>query len=596
MKMKRIICALLTVLMVLGMLSGCGSSPTESPNNTQEPTPSQTQDPAPDQTQEPESGETPEPTAPVTSATVLSAEKDAELYADLQARINEIMNTETEIVHSDTFVPGETYTGTAYYISNDGDDNNDGLTPETAWQSVSKLLQELDQREGCVLKPGDAIFLRRGDTFRLPYWSLSVSADNITISAYGEGEKPILTSSSENGTGEEKWVPVYEDDTGKKIWKFYRDMRDISMVVLNNGEAISSRIYEFYTENGYISCTDGGWWMHEDWSNPDTGVKLLDGLLPLEESMTENLNLISRPVRYDSGSNYGESGVGPLYLRCDEGNPGQLYDSIEFAEFEVTAIIWLSASDIVFDNISFRCTGTAWMKNNVSLPWWEIENTLIQNCEFAYGGGCATYYVTTPEGTRIVEAPGDGVYSIVKNTTVRNNYFHDSMSGAVTYEWSMDDPNTSGGYFHVLNNVMVNTMGLRMDSTAYSLQNLDSHIIRGNHIWNTGHMDCGSILYTEAPILVQPNYYKEWIIEDNVIYGTENGYESNALLCLCFNEQDGNTKPMIRNNTYVQYSGRSFGYFNMWRPDHFWSIDDPALLTRTAEYLGDTTSEFYIIP
>ncbi|MBQ4047036.1 MAG: hypothetical protein IJC93_01535 [Clostridia bacterium] len=534
-------------------------------------------------------------TVDFTAASVLTEEVDRQLRSDLQKRIDEILATETEIVRSDVFIPGETYTGTAYYISNDGDDDNDGLTPETAWQSVGKLLQELDQREGSVMKPGDAIFLRRGDIFRLSHWNLSVSLDNVTISAYGEGEKPILTTSSENGSGEEKWELVYEDDTGKKIWKFYRDMRDTSMVVLDNGEAITRRVYEFYTEDGYISCTDSGWWMHEDWSDPDTGVKLLDRLLPLEESMMEDLNLISRPVRSDPNSNYGESGKGPLYLRCDSGNPGALYDSIEFSEFEVCATVWLGASGVVFDNLSFRSTGTAWIKAQHGSPWWEVENTLIQNCEFAHGGGCATYYVTTPEGTRIIEAQGDGIYGIIQNATIRHNYFHDAMSGTTTYEWPMEDPNTAEGFYHVLDNVMVNTMGMRMDSTSNALQHLDSHIIRGNHIWNTGRMDRGSILYTEAPILVQPNYYKEWIIEDNVIYGTENGYESNALLALCFNEHEGNTIPVIRNNTYVQYSGRNFGYFNMWRPDHFWSIDEPKLLIKVAEMIGDTTSKFYVI-
>ena len=37
MQTKRTICLLLSVLMVLGMLSGCGSSQPESANNTQEP-------------------------------------------------------------------------------------------------------------------------------------------------------------------------------------------------------------------------------------------------------------------------------------------------------------------------------------------------------------------------------------------------------------------------------------------------------------------------------------------------------------------------------------------------------------------------------
>ena len=107
--MKRNIYLILSIIMVLSVLVGCQRSIS-------------------DQTQE-----TP---VPQTAAAVLSVEKDAELRADLQTRIDEILNSETEIVHSATYVPGETYTGTAYYVYNDGDDNNDGLTPETAWQTI----------------------------------------------------------------------------------------------------------------------------------------------------------------------------------------------------------------------------------------------------------------------------------------------------------------------------------------------------------------------------------------------------------------------------------------------------------------------------
>ncbi len=533
-------------------------------------------------------------TVDFTAASVLTEEIDRQLRSDLQKRIDEILATETEIVRSDVFIPGETYTGTAYYVSNDGDDNNDGLTPETAWQSVGKLLQELNQREDCAMKPGDAIFLRRGDIFRLP-WCLSVSLDNVTISAYGEGEKPILTASSENGSGEEKWELVYEDGTGKKIWKFYRDMRDTSMVVLNNGEAITRRVIEFYTEDGYISCTDSNdWSMHMDTSNPETGVTLLGKLLPLQDAMTEDLNLISRPVRSDPDSNYGESGVGPLYLRCDKGNPGQIYSSIEFAEMDITSIIWLGASDVVFDNLSFRCNGNSWIKAQFGLPWWDIENTLIQNCEFAYDGGSVTQYNTTPEGTRFVAAQGDGIYGVVKNTTIRNNYFHDTMSNTVGFEWPMDDPNTSGGYWHILDNVMVNTLSLHPDSTAYSLQNLDSFIIRGNQIWNTGRYEVGKSFYAEGTVMSYPNRYGECIIEENVLYGTENGYESNALLNVWFYTDDGDTVPVIRNNTYVQYADRKFGYFSMCEERNVY-MDDPELLIKAAEMIGDTTSKFYVI-
>lgn len=580
MKIKQMICFLLSIVMMLGMLSGCGENQPEATDSTQDTAQSETQEPP---TQQPTIQET---TAPVTTAAILSAEKDAELHTNLQTRIDEILNSKTEIVHSDTYIPGETYTGTAYYVSNDGDDNNDGLTPETAWQSVGKLLQELDQRESCVLKSGDAIFLRRGDTFRLPEWNLFVSLDGVTLSAYGEGEKPIITASSENGSGAEKWKLVYEDDTGKKIWKFYRDMRDVSLAVLNNGEAFSTRVYEFFGKNGYVSCEATDWWMHTDDLG---GVTLKDSLYAIEDSMTQNLNLISRPAWFLMDDGWMDCGMGSLYLRCDEGNPGEIYSSIEFTERDLNGIIGLRASNCVFDNISFRSAGSAYIGCGK-----DVMNTVIQNCEFAYCGGCVDSYVSGQTGHSII-AHGDGIYCVVQNATIKNNYMHDATSTACTYEAPSDWEGHASGYFQVVDNIMVNTMGIRLDSSSTYLQQLDSVVIRGNQIWNTGNRDTGKYYYSEGSITLWPNHYGECVIEKNVFYGTENGYETNGLLNIWFYKDQGNTVPQIGNNIYVQYGGRLFGFFDMCRPDHIWEIEDSELLTKAAEYLGDTTSEFYII-
>ena len=562
--MKRIVSLLLALVMVLG-LAGCGGS---EPTVEEVPTTEATQ-----------------PTeAVITAASKLTAEKDAELRADLQARIDEILNTKTEIVHSDTFIPGETYTGTAYYVSNDGDDSNDGLTPETAWATLSKVGYETGSwGEPGVLKPGDAVLFRRGDIFRGDF---QIDTPDLTLSTFGDGNKPIITSSSENGSGAEKWELVYEDDSGKKIWKFYRDISDVSMVVLNNGEAITTRVYEYYDGNGYISCEATGWWMHDA-----EGVTLLDELLPLEASMTEDLTIISRPVRYNAESNYMECGTGPLYLRCDKGHPGELYGSIEFSDYvrAAAAILCPAASGIVVDNLSFRCNGTSYMK--VGISWKELQNMLIQNCEFAYGGMAVTYYHEREDGTLVVEVQGDGIYNIVRNTTIRNNYFHDGTMSDGTYEGdNFNDTDTVDGYFHYLNNVSVNTLGIRLDSTAVALQYLESVKVCGNQVWNTGHMDQGKLIYSEGSLHMMPNHYGECVVEDNVFYGTENGHPMNALMNLYLYDFEGMgyVRPQFGNNTYVQYVGRDFAYFYM-NHNEAWSIDDPELLTKAAEYLGDTT-------
>lgn len=86
-----------------------------------------------------------------------------ELLQEGRDRRDAILNAETRIVKSDTFVPGETYTGTAYYISNDGDDRAAGTSPETAWATIDRL-------NGAELNDGDEVFSGGATCGGLPRW------------------------------------------------------------------------------------------------------------------------------------------------------------------------------------------------------------------------------------------------------------------------------------------------------------------------------------------------------------------------------------------------------------------------------------------
>lgn len=86
------------------------------------------------------------------------------------------------------------------YVSNDGNDSNDGLTPDTA-------LATLSAATSMALVPGDTIALACGDTFEgRAVLTASGTADApIKITSYGEGEKPVITdfagTNIVNGTG-----------------------------------------------------------------------------------------------------------------------------------------------------------------------------------------------------------------------------------------------------------------------------------------------------------------------------------------------------------------------------------------------------------
>ena len=84
--------------------------------------------------------------------------------------------------------------GTVYYVSSEGDDANDGLTPETPIKSLAKA-------SSLSLKAGDSVLFRKGDTFTgsLSYSNLDGTKENpITFASYGDGdERPVITNGNE---------------------------------------------------------------------------------------------------------------------------------------------------------------------------------------------------------------------------------------------------------------------------------------------------------------------------------------------------------------------------------------------------------------
>lgn len=86
--------------------------------------------------------------------------------------------------------------GIIYYISNSiGNDSNNGLTPEAAWQTVAMAQSLLNNS----IQPGDKILLRRGDTWTEAELTINArgTADKwITIGAYGAGERALFNIST----------------------------------------------------------------------------------------------------------------------------------------------------------------------------------------------------------------------------------------------------------------------------------------------------------------------------------------------------------------------------------------------------------------
>ncbi len=79
-----------------------------------------------------------------------------------------------------------------YYVSTSGDDSKDGLSPQTAWQSLEKV-------NGTTFAPGDVIHFKGGDTWTGQLWPKGngTAEKPITLTSYGDG-RPLING---NGTG-----------------------------------------------------------------------------------------------------------------------------------------------------------------------------------------------------------------------------------------------------------------------------------------------------------------------------------------------------------------------------------------------------------
>ena len=86
--------------------------------------------------------------------------------------------------------------GASYYVDGiTGDDGNNGLSPGSAWRTLSKV-------NGQRFAAGDTVALRRGQSFpqMLSISQNGVSGNSITFSSYGEGSRPVVRSMSLSGS------------------------------------------------------------------------------------------------------------------------------------------------------------------------------------------------------------------------------------------------------------------------------------------------------------------------------------------------------------------------------------------------------------
>ncbi|MBQ2746730.1 MAG: hypothetical protein IJF35_03365 [Clostridia bacterium] len=453
--------------------------------------------------------------------TLADFEKQYRPYTDW--RIYEIRTTVSDVK------PAEG--GTAYYVSNNGKVENDGLTPETPVPTYISVMGKL--------KKGDVVYFERGSEFR---GNITVSKEGVTLAAYGEGKAPVFRLYKENAAGKGKWE---ETDT-PNVYKFYEKVSgDVGVVVFDD---------TYYTYKSFYT--------KDDMSNSKS-KKYVNSYKDLKE----DLQLYHDPMRFD------------VYVYCEKGNPGEVYDSVEFVP--KGNVIKVNANNVTIDglcikNSGFGIHGSPCDSSN------SLKGLTVRNCEIGWIGGYGTAENRLGNG---IEIWGGAIDFIVEN-----NYFYQIYDAGVTFQFSSEDKEADVENVQFKNNVF--------DYCNYSIEyfmtipgdkKMKDFVIDGNLCWNAGEGMC-----SQRPDRNGPNHIKSWKHNNhlaNQIKVTNNLFAL-GFRQLCETCDDTGLGAAYDNNIYVQTEGKRVA-MNGVMEDYF-KMD--ANVKKSIEtYLGDKNATIITI-
>ena len=320
----------------------------------------------------------------------------AEIDALEAKRIAEIKATKS------TIVPKEGKK--AYYVSySEGDDANDGLTPEKPVKTIDKVNNSFN------LLPGDVVYFKRGDEWRGT--SLKTKS-GVSYTAYGEGEKPIINRSPYDGAKHGTWTPV---EGYPNVYKYSeRFDLDIGSVSFNN------RTYrDTYAQKILFDYKDG-----KPYFRGDAGKVAEDELSYLKNDLD---------FWHDCGGPNIEvraADKGYLYMRSDKGNPPERFTNIEFNP-KASGITVSTTTDVTIDNLNIRHAGVHGISSSTT------RNLVVTNCIFEWIGGSIQNYT---DGKYVRLGNAVEIYGGCEGYTVDNCYIIDVYDAGVTHQVSHTSP------------------------------------------------------------------------------------------------------------------------------------------------------------
>lgn len=446
-----------------------------------------------------------------------------------------------------------------YYISSGGDDSNDGLTEKSPWKTIDKINSMGNALNGSVIR------FRCNDVFRG-----NVTLQNgITYTSFGSGNKPIIIGSPENGADESKWILV---DKEKSIWKYLTLLKDVGTVVFNGGESFATKLI------------------------PEIIEKNINGEIFYEYNRTYNdLNdsqfICVFDVKRALNDKEFKKSCGELYLRCDRGNPGNIYNSVEFNTygyiFDGSNYYDGCNTDITIDNLKLLYTG------GHGIGCSSAENLTVQNCEIGWIGGAVMTYYKNEKDKIFYRAGryGNGVEvtGFCNGYTVKNCYIHDIYDAGVTHQngrtnytqqreyknvcytenlierccYSVEyfaHDSSDGKHSVIMKNIEISNNIMRCSGMGLCEQRVSENFIGDSCDGKLG-FNLGSHIngWYNAE-----NNAVNFVIKNNIFDRTipnEGKRRPSGLIIISSQKEE--CLPEMSGNTYINYYGKNFAYFGV---------------------------------
>ncbi len=387
--------------------------------------------------------------------------------------------------------------GTVYYIDGtSGSDSASGLSERSAWKTVENL-------RSIKLNAGDKVLFKRGEIYTVDCLTLTCSGKgktDIVISSYGEGEKPILTTSEKTEVlrlVDCSYVTVSDLEitahNGGGIWINTKNAESDG-IVLNNLTIHDIQNYKVTSRDSQASPTAArACVMVKSLSFPSSSLYRVNNLLVTNCEMYDCGNglLLWGAFAPDSNSPWDEN---------EKDDPTLIYNQNAFVEncyfhdMDAEGMIIGQTENALVTDCRFIncCQGEAKTEDGKSqyctapVWYWGGLNSTVQNCEVSgsknFGDGmacdfdswtdnCTYQYIYSHDNTRFVclcpYGTGQHNNTIRYCLSVNDNVGRNSLGG-------------SGGEYGLkfYNNTLVNSSGFSMNQTYDGF--FANNIITGN--------------------------------------------------------------------------------------------------------------------